>query len=1284
MDVLTGDVAQLDGPLLAALWARAVLAADAATVIRCEAECVTRGVTPRALLAATKKKQEPAKTGDMSAHYAELSANAQQRKAEGKKFSNSKQAKGYNPYRKKKGEKGGGQFASKGDSGAERTDPDKPRDGAPMIQEDEVPATSPKGAKLEDFRGPPPGMAVYEDGSIYDGKGWRNSKGEALDDSGNKKKKTSGAGAKGRSKEERDAEAAKKKAERDASDAWDSTENRRKAEEAASKGNYAPLVSIAERSERAARKRRDLATSEADRAKAERDVAAAEKDLADVRTAADKAKADKDVSDKAAREKKTVDAKTEREAASNAARTAEYTEIAKNYPVWEAELRAKYTDTGLSDAEMRDLIIRDRARRVRALPRRRPPVTAAVRFDPMLHPKGKDGKFIETFGLVDVFGLHGFQHGQRGHQNVQGQVTEIVPNAKNPGDPIIRVKVTDPRWDPKAFGETVDVHANQVANRAKPKAVLPKHAPHPDIAKTPTPSEAPQIPARTPTPGMPADPDGPNFKPLTTPPEWASMGEAARTKWVKDRMEADLSGWRGEPTGFDFTGFNSGIALNMANTYRDLANWDPATARRIDNPIVASAGGAHGLSPQAIAVAHPGTKHPGGIGEKIKPSAIVFGAKYAQDMEFWKKQQQQSANLPMPWSTSSVTADPTVTLIHEFGHQQQFRYLDIAMRDAGKAWSPTVRDDGFGLIPDTSNWQETQNLRYTIPELTSTQYGHSKSSEGFAEGVAERAIGISSPELNDAYDQWFGLMGMMEQFPSDRYWDGTGSFDDLSLPERDQFWQANGQYLDLPGMRAHYPDSAKAYDAWKAGKPAPAPTPGQKPGWMLPGVDWDEDVAAQLNSPHDLEGLTLIDPGGRHGKILNVNDDGTKVTVQYKPGFATTITPTAGYKVVMPDTVGYTPDAGERMDGFNEGAAQMMPQPGQDPSRWIPGVGDVDEYLAAHPREPGEALFVWQGRIVDGLPPRPKHALMFEIRERYEGVPFIAEGMTRWRAEHGLPEPKVDISEIPADQLKAYAVAREFEDLPDEADNPAVQVVYEDFIKQSEEMFDFMTKPESEGGLGITVEFWTNPDPTQFGVGPYQDATEQAEDLRVNHRIKLEAGLGGHHEATMDQGQYDRFRAVHDVFGHAGIGGGFDRHGEYQAYLAHASMYSGNGHRGMASEYHGVNSAAWSGIPGSPGTGKSLLLPEILISPPWDADGNPIRPPTVDELRPYLPPRLQAEIDQILPVIGATSIPEPSQLGLLHISADLAAALGYLADQTQLDHVFANAYEDAPYHQEAA
>lgn len=264
-------------------------------------------------------------------------------------------------------------------------------------------------------------------------------------------------------------------------------------------------------------------------------------------------------------------------------------------------------------------------------------------------------------------------------------------------------------------------------------------------------------------------------------------------------------------------------------------------------------------------------------------------------------------------------------------------------------------------------------------------------------------------------------------------------------------------------------------------------------------------------------------------------------------------------------------------------------------NQWTGGLGGqtVDDFLAEHPRLPGEDVFVWQGRIVAGLPKETQSELIFKTRERYEPVSFVREGANRFCAEHGLPPLRDDIVETRCDIKEAEEVARYFEETPDQSDDPEVQAAYADFRAQSEEQWDFMTRPESEGGLGIKVDFTKETD-------PYPSAEAQAADLRDNHHITLQSGLGGAHEATMTEAEYDRFRAVHDVFGHAGIGGGFDRHGEYEAWLAHAAMYTGAGRDAMSTEYHGVNSALWSGDPGTPGTGKSILLPESMSNPPWE------------------------------------------------------------------------------------
>jgi len=225
-------------------------------------------------------------------------------------------------------------------------------------------------------------------------------------------------------------------------------------------------------------------------------------------------------------------------------------------------------------------------------------------------------------------------------------------------------------------------------------------------------------------------------------------------------------------------------------------------------------------------------------------------------------------------------------------------------------------------------------------------------------------------------------------------------------------------------------------------------------------------------------------------------------------------------------------------------------------------IGQVDRLLSENKRLPGEALFAWQGRVAAALPPAQRHEMMFGLRERYAPVDFIAKGATAYRAAHNLPEPQADISAQKADPTKADHVARAFEGAADAATNPRVRQAFDDFKRQNAEMYDFITRPTSRGGLGIKVDFVPGE--------PYASAEAQAEDLRRNHHMSVQSGLGGIH-SLLSVEEYDRFRAVHDVFGHAGIGGGFDRHGEYQAWLAHMSMYDGPGRDAMSSEYHGVN-----------------------------------------------------------------------------------------------------------------
>jgi hypothetical protein len=73
-------------------------------------------------------------------------------------------------------------------------------------------------------------------------------------------------------------------------------------------------------------------------------------------------------------------------------------------------------------------------------------------------------------------------------------------------------------------------------------------------------------------------------------------------------------------------------------------------------------------------------------------------------------------------------------------------------------------------------------------------------------------------------------------------------------------------------------------------------------------------------------------------------------------------------------------------------------------------------------------------------------------------------------------------------------------------------------------------------------------------------------------------------------GAYDRFRAVHDILGHAGLGLGFDRNGEFAAWLYQARLHSALARRALATELHGQHSVYWT-------TGRMAEPKAVLLDP---------------------------------------------------------------------------------------
>jgi hypothetical protein len=285
-------------------------------------------------------------------------------------------------------------------------------------------------------------------------------------------------------------------------------------------------------------------------------------------------------------------------------------------------------------------------------------------------------------------------------------------------------------------------------------------------------------------------------------------------------------------------------------------------------------------------------------------------------------------------------------------------------------------------------------------------------------------------------------------------------------------------------------------------------------------------------------------------------------------------------------------------------------QPRDERGRWTDGG-------ATHsPSGPRQRLFGHEGIDVDGKQgigveantgdtrsPEQRHEDAWRDREVYEPDPRGAAVAANYRASQGLPEPSFggDLNDIPADLGRARQVAS-IAMLNNGEITLETRVAYLDLVRQTGMQLDAMKR------AGVKVEYLTKADIIERGLdpdglNPYPTARAQRDDIVHNGRLMV-ASLVDYPESyhplldSSQGGTYDQFRAVHDYFGHAAVGTGFDRHGEFQAWLHHTSMFTGEGRKAASSELHVENS--FLATTGGSAPHFATLLPDDMVDPFMD------------------------------------------------------------------------------------
>jgi hypothetical protein len=194
-------------------------------------------------------------------------------------------------------------------------------------------------------------------------------------------------------------------------------------------------------------------------------------------------------------------------------------------------------------------------------------------------------------------------------------------------------------------------------------------------------------------------------------------------------------------------------------------------------------------------------------------------------------------------------------------------------------------------------------------------------------------------------------------------------------------------------------------------------------------------------------------------------------------------------------------------------------------------------------------------------------------------------GAAQYGQPNGLPVPGIDFSQVVACPERGRRIATAY--AAASACEPAAIPAYRAFVAETARQFAFLTRPADEGGLGVRVIVWTRD--------PYPGAAAMMDELRERGRLRVYATEAcGNPHPYLSPHENDMFRAVHDAFGHAATGCGFDPDGEEAAWLAHSHMYSSLARRALTTETRGQQNALLYGDQaGFPAQKLCLLPPEF-------------------------------------------------------------------------------------------
>jgi hypothetical protein len=164
--------------------------------------------------------------------------------------------------------------------------------------------------------------------------------------------------------------------------------------------------------------------------------------------------------------------------------------------------------------------------------------------------------------------------------------------------------------------------------------------------------------------------------------------------------------------------------------------------------------------------------------------------------------------------------------------------------------------------------------------------------------------------------------------------------------------------------------------------------------------------------------------------------------------------------------------------------------------------------------------------------------------------------------------PTIDTQTHPHNVEFAKRTADAYDAMKHEPNNPKVKAAYDAMKNDVDKQWDYATQK-----MGMKLEPWTKEGQ------PYANSKEMAADVKNNKHLYFFQGGESPADNPLQAvdpktglSYNDKFRAVHDLFGHAAQGNEFGPKGEETAYQLHRQMFSPEAVPALTTETRGQNS----------------------------------------------------------------------------------------------------------------